>query len=207
MGWKHYQTVDLRNREPQVGRGLFGIPLLILHFKIHRIFNIFLNLTYPLRKNLSFPKCPKIYTKTPNSGQWDKQRDLVPLETWPRYWQKGCVKAGVNMNRREIWSDMKKEIVRIKMGWKHYKTVDPRKREPQVARGLFGFRLLTLHFKFQFSKSIKSSTFHIFLNLTYPLKGLNNDFEILQSVSIFSILDHLCSFMVYYHLFDDFLSL
>ena len=47
------------------------------------------------------------------------------------------------------------------MGWKHYQTVDPRKREPQVARGLFGIRLLILHFKFQFPKSIKSSTFHI----------------------------------------------
>ena len=52
------------------------------------------------------------------------------------------------MNRREIWSDIKKEIVRIKMGWKHYQTVDPRKGEPQVARVLFGIRLLILHFKF-----------------------------------------------------------
>ena len=26
MGWKHYQTVDLPKREPQVGRGLFGTP-------------------------------------------------------------------------------------------------------------------------------------------------------------------------------------
>ena len=59
------------------------------------------------------------------------------------------------------------------MGWKHYQTVDPRKREPQVARGLFGIRLLNLHFKFQFSKSIKSSTFHIFLNLTYPMKKIS----------------------------------
>ena len=56
------------------------------------------------------------------------------------------------------------------MGWKHYQTVDPRKREPQVARGLFGIRLLILRFKFQFSKSIKSSTFHIFLNILYPLR-------------------------------------
>ena len=56
------------------------------------------------------------------------------------------------------------------MGWKHYQTVEPRKREPQVARGLFGIRLLILRFKFRFSKSIKSSTFHIFLNLIlYPL--------------------------------------
>ena len=31
------------------------------------------------------------------------------------------------------------------MGWKHGQTVDPRKREPQVGRGLFGIRLLNLH--------------------------------------------------------------
>ena len=59
------------------------------------------------------------------------------------------------------------------MGWKHYQTVDHPKREPQVGRGLFGIRLLILHFKLQFSKSIKSSTFHIFLNLTYPLRKKN----------------------------------
>ena len=53
---------------------------------------------------------------------------------------------------------------------KHYQTVDPLQKESQVGRGLFGIRLLILHFKFQFSKSIKSSTFHIFLNLTYPLR-------------------------------------
>ena len=56
------------------------------------------------------------------------------------------------------------------MDWKHYQTVDPLQKEPQVGRGLFGIRLLILHFKFQFSKSIESSTFHIFLNLTYPLR-------------------------------------
>ena len=53
---------------------------------------------------------------------------------------------------------------------KHYQTVDPLQKESQVGRGLFGIRLLILHFKFQFSKSVKSSTFHIFLNLTYPLR-------------------------------------
>ena len=56
------------------------------------------------------------------------------------------------------------------MGWKHYQTVDQPKTEPQVGSRLFGICLLILHFKFQFSKSIKSSTFHIFLNLTYPLR-------------------------------------
>ena len=56
------------------------------------------------------------------------------------------------------------------MGWKHYQTVDHLKWEPQVVKGLFGIRLLILHFKFQFSKSIKSSIFHISLELTYPLR-------------------------------------
>ena len=46
----------------------------------------------------------------------------------------------------------------------------PNKREPQDGRGLFGVHLLILRFKFQFSKPIKSSTFHIFLSLAYPLK-------------------------------------
>jgi len=57
------------------------------------------------------------------------------------------------------------------MGWKQ--TVDPpptKKREPQVCRGLFGEHLQILHFKFQFHESIKSSTFHIYPNLTYPLR-------------------------------------
>ena len=57
------------------------------------------------------------------------------------------------------------------MGWKRYQTVEPPKREPQVGRRLFGVYLLILHFKFQFSKSIKSSTFHIFFNLTYPFRN------------------------------------
>ena len=56
------------------------------------------------------------------------------------------------------------------MGWKHYQTVDHPKREPQVGSGLLGLRLLFLHFIFQFSKSINASAFHIFLNLTYPLR-------------------------------------
>ena len=54
---------------------------------------------------------------------------------------------------------------------KHYQTVDPLQKESQVGRGLFGIRqLLIPHFKFQFSKSTKSTTFPIFLNLTYPLR-------------------------------------
>ena len=80
MGWKHCQTVDHPKREPQVGSGLFGIRLLILHFKFHSpksmkssTFHISLNLTYHLiEKKYLFPKLPKnhpkIYTKLPNSG-------------------------------------------------------------------------------------------------------------------------------------------
>ena len=56
------------------------------------------------------------------------------------------------------------------MGWKHFQTVDHPKREPQVGSGLFGIRILILHFEFQFTKSIKSSTFLISLNLTYSLR-------------------------------------
>ena len=56
------------------------------------------------------------------------------------------------------------------MGWKHYQIVDHPKKESQVGSGLFGIRLLFLHLKFQFTKSNKSSTFHISLNLTYPLR-------------------------------------
>ena len=107
MGWKHYQTVDHPKWEPQVGRGLFGIRLLILHFKFQfsksiksLIFHIFLNLTYSLRKKYLFPKMsknhPKIYTKPPNGGYGNKQRDLALLKTWPRYWQKGRVKPRQN---------------------------------------------------------------------------------------------------------------
>ena len=59
------------------------------------------------------------------------------------------------------------------MAWKHYQTVGHTKRELQVGGGLFGICLLILHFKFQFSKSIKSSTIHIFLNLTYPLRKIS----------------------------------
>ena len=56
------------------------------------------------------------------------------------------------------------------MGWEQYQTVDPLKKKPQIGRGLSVVRLLILHFKFKFSKSINFSTFHIFLNLTYPLR-------------------------------------
>ena len=102
MGWKHYQTVDHLKWEPQVGIGLFGIRLLILHFKFQFsksikswIFHIFLNLTYSLRKNIRFPKMsknhPKIYTKRKTEVM-----DLALLKTWPRYWHKGRVKRHQN---------------------------------------------------------------------------------------------------------------
>ena len=103
MGWEHYQTVDPSKREPQVGRGLFGVHLIILHFKFQfsksiksSLFHIFLSFE---KKNL-FPKMPKnlpkIYTKPPNSVYGYKHRDLALLETRPRYWQKGRVKRRQN---------------------------------------------------------------------------------------------------------------
>ena len=67
---------------------------------------------------------------------------------------------------------LKRELLGLKLGWKQHQTVDPPKESPRLVGGLFGIRLLLLHFKFQFSKSIKSSAFHIFLSLhvTYPLR-------------------------------------
>ena len=101
MGWKHYQTVDHPKWEPQVGRRLFGIRLLILHFKF-QISNISYFTQFNLffeKKNL-FPKMsknhPKIYAKPPNGGYGNKQRELVLLKTWPRYWHKGRVKRRQN---------------------------------------------------------------------------------------------------------------
>ena len=94
MGCKHHQRVDpsplplkkKKKREPQVGRGLFDVHLLILHFKFQfsksvkpSSFHIFLNLTHPLRKNISFSKCPKIYKIS--RGIWR----CLP-ETWTRYY-------------------------------------------------------------------------------------------------------------------------
>ena len=107
MGWEHYQTVDPLKKEPQVRRGLFGVCLLILHFKFQfsksikpSTFRIFLNLTYPLRKNISFTKCPKItqkiYTKPWNIGECSKRRDLALLEMRTRYWHKGHVERREN---------------------------------------------------------------------------------------------------------------
>ena len=70
MGWKHYQTVDHPKREPQVGSGLFGIRLPILHFKFlftkgHQIFNISYSPQFNLsfEKKYLFPKMPKITQK------------------------------------------------------------------------------------------------------------------------------------------------
>ena len=62
--------------------------LLILHFKFHQIFNIsvfLFQINLSFEKKYLFPKMPqnhpKIYTKPPNSGWWNKQRDLALLET------------------------------------------------------------------------------------------------------------------------------
>ena len=56
MGWKHYQTVDKPKWKRQVGRGLFGIRLLILHFKFQFSKYIFNDFSYFLQFNPSFEK-------------------------------------------------------------------------------------------------------------------------------------------------------
>ena len=76
MGWKHYQTVDPRKREPQVAVWYpsTNSSLQISIFQIHQIFNIsyFHQFNLSFEKKYLFPKMPKnhpkIYTKLPNSG-------------------------------------------------------------------------------------------------------------------------------------------
>ena len=44
------------------------------------------------------------------------------------------------------------------MGWKHYQTVDHRKWEPQVVRGLFGIRFnLSFEEKISLSQNVQKS--------------------------------------------------
>ena len=90
-------------REPQVGRGLFGFHLLILLFKFQysksiksSTFHIFLNLTYPFRKKTSLSQNAPKSPQNLHNHEWNKQRDLALLETWPRYRQKGRVKRRQN---------------------------------------------------------------------------------------------------------------
>ena len=86
--------------------GLFGIRILILHFKFQfsksiksSIFHIFLDLTYPLRKNISFPKCPKI---TQNFTQ-NRQTvvNVISREIWRR------LKRYRDIDRKAVLSDVK----------------------------------------------------------------------------------------------------
>ena len=83
------------------------------------------------------------------------------------------IRVGVYLKRREMKGNLKwfKKWVGSTTRQLTYPLVVPpsptqKKREPQVGRGLFGVHLLIFHFKLQLSKSIKSSAFHIFHNLT-----------------------------------------
>ena len=106
MGWKHYQTVDHPKWEPQVGSGLFGIRLLILHFKFQfskyiksSTFHIFPNLTYPLRKIISFPKFPKIIQKFTQNGQTVVNEITIEISR--------CLKHDRDVGRKAVISDVK----------------------------------------------------------------------------------------------------
>ena len=106
MAQKHYQTVDHYQRQPQVGRGLFDFHLLILHFKFQfsksikpSTFHIFLNLTYPLRKNISFPKCPKLTQKFTQN-----RKTLVNVLSGEI---QRCLKRDLDIGRKAMLSDVK----------------------------------------------------------------------------------------------------
>ena len=57
-----------------------------------------------------------------------------------KYFKFGRNTTGLSQShlRNFLACSIKREIVRIKMGWKHYQTVDPRKREPQVVKETLG---------------------------------------------------------------------
>ena len=76
--------------------------------------------------------------------------------------------GGLDLIRTEIWNRFKRELLRLKWVGNTTRRLTPSKE--RVRRRLFGVRLLILHFIFQFSKSIQTSTFHIFFNLTYHLR-------------------------------------
>ena len=85
MGWKHYQTVYHPKWEPQVVRGLFGIRVLILHFKfqffqIHQIFNI---------SNSYFPQFTPSFEKkiSPSQDVQKSPKNLLKItKRWLMKW-------------------------------------------------------------------------------------------------------------------------
>ena len=96
MVWKHYQ----------VGRGLFGIRLPIPNFKFQfsksikpSTFRIFLNLTYLLRKNISFPKCPRITQKCTQNRQTVVMVISIEIQR--------CLKRDRHIGRKAVLSDVK----------------------------------------------------------------------------------------------------
>ena len=112
MGWKHYRTVD----PPPPPPNKKGSPRLVgdclvsfyqfftsnFNFPIHqifRIFHIFLNLTYPLRKNISFPKCPEITQK------FSQNRQTVIMVISIQILR--CLKRDRDIGRKAVLSDIK----------------------------------------------------------------------------------------------------
>ena len=108
MGWKHYQTVDPSLPSPlpsparqraQGGQGTVWCPstnssLQISLFQIHRTFHIFLNFPDPLRKNISFPKCPKITQKFTQNRQTEV--NVIRIEIWR------CLKRDRDTGRKAL---------------------------------------------------------------------------------------------------------
>ena len=73
---------------------------------IHKSLRYFPQFNLSFEKKPLFAKMPKhhpkIYTKS--SGYGCNDRDLVLLKTWPRYWQKDCVKRRQNNLHMYIYS-------------------------------------------------------------------------------------------------------
>ena len=143
---KHYQTVDPLQKESQVGRGLFGIRILILHFKFlfsksvkSSTFHICLNLTYPLRKNLSFPKHLKITQKFTQNCQ--TVNNVISIGIWRR------LKRDRDIGRKAVLSDVKTAF-----------TFTPALRRLEIV--FFPRLVLQILFQLQFGLSYQSEIYH-----------------------------------------------
>ena len=82
-----------------------------------------------------------------------------------------AIKAGVYMNRSEIWSIIKREFFGLKwVGNTTRKLTTPSESPKLLGDCLVSiYSFFTSNFNFS-SKSIKCLIFHIFLNLTYSLR-------------------------------------
>ena len=93
-----------------------------------------------------------------------ERRRMIWSYDWSS-WLHTQLKAGVNVN-----STIKRELLGLKWVGNTTRQLTPPNESPRLVGDRLVYVYIIHHFKFQFSKSIKSSTYNIFLNLTYRLR-------------------------------------